>query len=189
MRAMRTLVVLVLLTSAGCAGAAPAILGPLDRADVERRLPEWRAARENARPDPAAVRALGAVPPGAEVLVFLGTWCSDSLREVTRLWSALDALGAPPPFAVRWIGVDRAKREPPALLRGMGVRRVPTIVVRRAGREVGRIVETAPRGVERELLELLAADVSTASAGVGTPAPSPAPPPAPDPARDAWGGD
>lgn len=160
---MRMLVCGWLVASLGCAGAAPEILGPLDRADVERRLPGWRAARQSAQPDPEAVRALGSVPPGAEVLVFLGTWCSDSEREVTRLWSALDALGAPPPFTVRWIGVDRAKTAPAALLHGMQVRRVPTIVVRRAGREIGRIVETAPRGIERELFALLSTGVSPAA--------------------------
>ncbi len=155
---MRALACLVLLASAGCASAGPPpILGPLDRAEVERRLPEWRAAREGARPDAAAVQALASVPPGAEVLVFLGTWCSDSVREVGRLWSALDALGSAPPFAIRFIGVDRAKAEPAALLRGMDVQRVPTFVIRRDGREVGRIIETAPRGIERELADLLAA--------------------------------
>lgn len=161
MIAARASLLLVVATSAACLhgrpSEVPALLGNLDRADVERRLPDWRQAREEARPDPAASRALRAVAPGAEVIVYLGTWCSDSRREVTRLWHAFDDAGGPLPFTVHWIGVDRDKEEPAALLRGVELRRVPTLVVRRAGREIGRIVEAAPRGVERELLDLLRA--------------------------------
>ena len=32
---------------------------------------------------------------------------------------------------------------------------LPTFIVRRGGREVGRIVETSPHGIERDLLALL----------------------------------
>lgn len=152
---MRAALLVTAVTCVACVHARPAILGHLERADVERRLPDWRRERELAQPDAAAVRALATVPPGAEVIVYLGTWCSDSRREVTRLWRALDAMAAPPPFTVQWVGVDGEKREPAALLGGVTLERVPTIVVRRGGREVGRIVESAPRGIERELLDLL----------------------------------
>ena len=132
----------------------PVLLGPLERSALERRLPDWSRMRAEARPDPDDARALATVPPGAEVVVYLGTWCGDSRREVSRLWSALDAAG-PVPFAIRWIGVDRSKTEPAGMLRGVGLERVPTFVVRRSGREVGRVVESAPAGIEHELLALL----------------------------------
>jgi hypothetical protein len=43
----------------------------------------------------------------------------------------------------------------PAVVDGADVRRVPTFVVIRDGREVGRIVESSPRGVESDLGALL----------------------------------
>ena len=86
--------------------------------------------------------------------MFLGTWCSDSRREVPRLWKALDETGGAVPFEVHYIGVDREKKEPAAVAEN-SVLFLPTFIVRRGGREVGRIVETSPNGIERDLLALL----------------------------------
>jgi hypothetical protein len=99
------------------------------------------------------VRALADVPPGAEVDVFLGTWCGDSRRVVSRLFVALERID--PPFSIRFIAVDRDKRDPEGRSEGRDIRYVPTIIVRRDGLEVGRIVESAPHGVEVDLLMLL----------------------------------
>ena len=76
-------------------------------------------------------------------------------REVPRFWKAVDAAGGSVPFEVRYVGVDHAKKEPADLLKQDGIRYLPTIIVRRGGHEVGRIVETSPHGVEQDLLALL----------------------------------
>ena len=145
--------------AAGAAAEAEAeekvLVGDVTREQIEAALPEWAAAEVEAQPDAEAAKALAAVPPGAEVTVFLGTWCGDSRREVPRLWKALDAAGAEVPFALSYIGVDRDKKEPGGRVEPAGVRYVPTLIVRRDGREVGRIVESAPGGVEHDLRALL----------------------------------
>jgi hypothetical protein len=74
---------------------------------------------------------------------------------VPRFWKAVDAAGGSVPFPVHYIGVDHAKKEPADLLKRDDVRYLPTIIVRRGGKEVGRIVETSPHGVEQDLLALL----------------------------------
>lgn len=129
-------------------------IGPVTREAIERQLPDWRQAAAAATPDPAASRALATVPPGARVDVYLGTWCDDSRREVARLFRALELLPGPPPFELRLISVDRSMRAP-GYTEDAGLRFVPTIVVHRKGKVVGRIVESAVRGVERDLLDLL----------------------------------
>jgi hypothetical protein len=171
-------------------GTPRVLLGPLTRQQVEAAVPSWVQAGIEAEPDLAAARALAAVEPGAEVTVLLGTWCSDSRREVSRLWRALDAIGADGsggpggglPFTLAYIGVDEAKRQPAAAVAAAGLRYVPTLIVRRDGREVGRIVEQAPHGVEVDLLALLdgkAKGVLSASPQVSAEpnAPRSAPPP------------
>jgi hypothetical protein len=133
----------------------PVLMGHLAREQIEAAVPDWVQAEVEAQPDPAAAQALAAVEPGAEVSVFLGTWCSDSRREVPRLWKALDATGGTATFAIRYIGVDREKKEPAAAIAESDIRFLPTFIVQRDGRETGRIVETSPHGVEQDLLDLL----------------------------------
>jgi thiol-disulfide isomerase/thioredoxin len=140
--------------AAAPAPEAPALVGAATREQVEA-VPEWVQAEVDAKPDATAAQALAAVEPGAEVTVYLGTWCSDSRREVPRFWKAVDAAGGSVPFAVRYVAVDHAKKEPAALLKQDDVRFLPTIIVRRGGQEVGRIVESSPHGVEQDLLALL----------------------------------
>ena len=128
--------------------------GHITRAVVER-LPKWVVARESADPDAVAAKALLDVPPGATVRVFLGTWCGDSRREVSRFWKALDLAGGPVPFTMEYIAVDRAKSAPDGLTNGIGLRYVPTFIVVRGGKEVGRIIESSPGGIEKDLRALL----------------------------------
>jgi hypothetical protein len=164
-------------TSPAAPAATPdkqVLLGPVTREQVEAAVPAWVQAEVEADPDLAAARALAGVAPGAEVTVLLGTWCSDSRREMSRLWKALDGIGATSgggagsglPFTLTYTGVDEAKREPAAAVAAAGLKYVPTLIVRRDGREVGRIVEVSPHGIEHDLLALLsgkAAGLLTAS--------------------------
>lgn len=132
-------------------------MGITSRAEIESELPAWRDAIADATFDHESAVQLARVAPGAEVDVFLGTWCGDSRREVSRLFRALERAEteAPTlPFAIRFIGVDRAKTAP-GFTETAELRYVPTIIVRREGVELGRIIESAPDGVDRSLLRLL----------------------------------
>ena len=129
-------------------------LGILERASVEAR-PKWQKARARVQADPVEAQALLAVPGGATVRIYLGTWCGDSRREVSRFWHALDLAGGAPPFEVELIGVDRALVAPEGLAKGVELRYVTTFVVLRGGKEVGRIVESPDSTIERDLAALL----------------------------------
>ncbi|HEX4965843.1 MAG TPA: thioredoxin family protein [Thermoanaerobaculia bacterium] len=131
------------------------LVGPATREKIEGAAAEWVQAEVEAHPDADAAQALASVAPGAEVTIFLGTWCGDSRREVPRFWHALDEVGGAVPFKVTYVTVDREKKEPAEAVSANGIRYLPTFIVRRDGREVGRIVETAPHGIEHDLLALL----------------------------------
>lgn len=156
---------LLVLPAVACASSgeeAPAetddasiLTGRVTREEIEAAHPEWVTATVRAEIDAAAAQALTAVEPGAHVSVYFGSWCSDSRREVPRLWRALDEVGWLVPFEIEHVGVDRSKEEPADLVAGQDLHYVPTVVVRRGGEEVGRIVEISPNGIERDLLALL----------------------------------
>lgn len=155
----------VALVFAGCAsqGAkpstpaveAPVLTGDVTREQIEAFVPAWVEAQAASSLDAAAAQALTTVPPGAEVTVFLGTWCGDSRREVSRLWRALDEVGVEVPFSIRWVALDRDKQEPGGREAGRDILFVPTFIVERDGSELGRIIETSPQGIEIDLGALL----------------------------------
>lgn len=160
---------------------APVLLGDVTREAVESFAADWIEAEVSAQPDLEAAKVLATVEPGAEVEVLFGSWCSDSRREIPRLWKALDLMsdqGGPPPFKLRYVAVDREKKQPETELSACGVRYLPTLIVRRNGREVGRIVETSPNGVEKDLGALLTGTVEgTLTTRTDLAAPTPAHPP------------
>jgi thiol-disulfide isomerase/thioredoxin len=156
------------------------LVGPATREQIEGTAPEWVQAQVEAKPDAEAAKALAAVPPGAELTIFLGTWCGDSRREVPRFWRSVDMAGGTVPFKVTYVTVDPQKKEPAGPVTENGIRYLPTFIVRRDGREVGRIVETAPNGIEHDLLALLTGKAHGVIATRTDLSPAPATPPAGD---------
>jgi hypothetical protein len=167
------------------------MLGPLTREQVEEAYPLYVQAEAEAAIDSEAARELVSVPPGASLVVYFGTWCSDSRRELGRFWRALDEIADEKGFKVEYVGVDRAKAEPAPLLDGVDLHHVPTFVVRREAVEVGRVVEKSPHGIERDLADLLCGRqhgyLSATQAPPGAAAPQPSASPAP-PAQGPTGG-
>jgi len=120
--------------------------------EVLAASPAWQ--RPGRAVDAALVTQLREIPPGWSLEAVYGHWCEDSVREMPILIALLDRLGGRAP-AVRWVAVDRAKRRPAAVIRRLGIERVPTFVVTRHGRELGRIVERAEPSLEAALLRIL----------------------------------
>ena len=81
-----------------------------------------------------------AVPENVSVLLFFGTWCHDSEREVPRLLKLLETAGLSED-KLKLIALDYRKREPEGRATKFNVRYTPTAIFMRDGKEVGRIVE------------------------------------------------
>lgn len=179
---IRNLVIAVALGAMACASAPAPVpreqrvvkadkppLGRVERADIEA-LPAWQQAQERAQVEEEGARALRTVASGATVRVFLGTWCGDSRRELSRFWKALDAAGGAVPFTIEYVAVDRTLQAPGGLAEGQSLLYVPTFIVVRDGKEVGRIVESAETSIEQDLASLLRRDrtgVISGRPGVG----------------------
>lgn len=106
--------------------------------------------------DPATLAALKKEKLASYNLVlFLGTWCSDSKRDVPRLMKILDELKYPE-SKIQIIAVNRKKESPNGEEVKYNITLVPTIVVEKYGKEVGRITEHAKSGsIEKDLLEII----------------------------------
>jgi len=86
--------------------------------------------------------------------IIMGTWCSDSRREVPRFVRVLNACD----FAqdkVQLIGVDNEKNSPIANFDSFNIQRVPTIIIYKNNIEIGRIIETPKTSLEQDMVNIL----------------------------------
>lgn len=105
------------------------------------------------RPD--AKEALGKNKDSVQLLVFMGTWCEDSHFVIPKLYSTTDAAGFPE-SNITLIGVDRKKTTLGHLTEALNVKNVPTIIVMKNGKELGRVVEYGKYGLfDKELAEIV----------------------------------
>ena len=88
------------------------------------------------------------------VKVFLGTWCSDSRREVPRFNNIMSFLNI---NNIEYIGLDRDKKSPSKLEKGMDIHHVPTFIIYQNGKEVNRIIETPVKSLEKDLIAIIQA--------------------------------
>lgn len=90
------------------------------------------------------------------IKVFLGTWCGDSHREVPRLMKILDLLKYPENKVVL-IALNRKKEGPNGEETSYSIKRVPTIILEKHGKEIGRIIESPQSTgfLEKDLLEII----------------------------------
>jgi len=148
------LLVLALLLAApfSAAFAAEPPAGPVLQDQVKALASTWLGPEPVLKPE--AVRMLGGVQGKTAVKVFFGAWDDQSRRELPRLLKIV-ALARATPLAVEYIAVDRDLKQPAKALKENDVRYLPTFIVSRQGREVGRIVERSPRGLETDLALLL----------------------------------
>jgi hypothetical protein len=91
-------------------------------------------------------------------VLFLGTWCGDSKREVPRMLRLLDYCGVKP-GRVQLIMVSNhdsvIKQSPTREERGLHIHRVPTLLVYDGDTELGRIVEEPVKTIEQDLLAIV----------------------------------
>lgn len=89
-----------------------------------------------------------------QYIVVAGTWCGDSKREIPHLLKVLDKLHTGRD-QVRFYGVDRSKKSDDGSTELFQIDRVPTIIVLRNGKEIGRIVERPDETLEKDLVKIL----------------------------------
>jgi len=166
-RAVILLVLSILIW--GCKGGAPVevhaegydpfLLGPIQIADLEKPpYSDWYTESYKAyEPNTEVMERLGKHVDGTEYVLFLGTWCEDSQREVPGMIKILDRLGVSRK-RLELIGVDEREEQynksPGGETEAFKVDLVPTLIVRKEGSELGRIVELPWGTLEEDLLEI-----------------------------------
>ncbi|HSB11854.1 MAG TPA: thioredoxin family protein, partial [Blastocatellia bacterium] len=133
----------------------PGATGEMSLDKLWETVPVWRSVMKNYEPNAEAVSRIKADDKDTTVTLAFGTWCPDSKNYVPRLLKALNAAGNPR-IQLKLIGIDNQFREPVASVQPLRITNVPTVIIERDGREVGRIVETpAAKTIEEDLAAIL----------------------------------
>ncbi len=107
-------------------------------------------------PEAGALAAFKNHHAGIHILIFGGTWCSDTQGLLPKFFALTEAAGFPE-NQVTLIGVDRAKKAQYNLTEAFQVYNVPTFIVLKNGKEIGRVVEYGKYGMfDKELGEIIA---------------------------------
>lgn len=107
------------------------------------------------RVDAPAVAAFQKNGSKVHIVVFGGTWCEDTQNLLPQLYRLADSSH----FAdssITLIGVDRNKKTLDGLSEAFNITNVPTFIVMKDGKEVGRVVEYGKYGfIDKELGEIV----------------------------------
>ena len=109
--------------------------------------------------DASAVQAFKTNAATFNVVIFGGTWCHDTQNLLPVFYRLVDKSGFPE-NKITLIAVDRDKTGPADVQKTYKITNVPTFIVMKDGKEVGRVVEYGKEGqIDRELGEIVAKEV------------------------------
>lgn len=106
--------------------------------------------------DVSAVQSFQANGSKIHFVVFGGTWCHDT-QNLLPVFYRLTDKGNVTEEQITLIGVDRAKTALNGLHKAFRITNVPTFIVMKDGKEIGRVVEYGKYGaIDKELGEIVA---------------------------------
>jgi thiol-disulfide isomerase/thioredoxin len=155
----------VLIAFCGCSGTNALrerhtedgmALGVVDRSVLtEPRFHEFQATYDSVSPSPDFVQMIKTLDHDVDILVFFGTWCGDSKREVPRFLKIADEAGITGD-RITLYGLDRSKKSDDGMTEKFQIELVPTFIFRQHGKEIGRITEHPETSLEEDMVHILA---------------------------------
>ena len=93
-----------------------------------------------------------------DIIVFMGTWCSDSRDLLPPFYELVKKTGYPED-SIMLIVLDRNKKAEDHIEEKYAISNVPTFILIKDGKEVGRITEQVQVDMEQDLINLIKADL------------------------------
>lgn len=89
-----------------------------------------------------------------KITLVLGTWCSDSRREVPHFYKILDHLEYNTK-RMKVIAVNTQKMAKGTQVEALKITRIPVFIFYRKNKEIGRITESPKESLEEDILRIL----------------------------------
>lgn len=132
------------------------IVGQFQKEDLqEEPYSSWfNSGYESYNPSEEAMETIKKNISEYKIVAFMGTWCPDSRREVPQFFKILDEANYDL-SKLEIIGVDRSKTTPDNLTDGHSLKRVPTFIFYKNGKEVNRYVEYAKESLAEDIAAIV----------------------------------
>ena len=107
---------------------------------------------KNYKPDKKIINKIKKKIEGVKITIVLGTWCKDSKEQMPRFLKILDEIN----FSdddLTIIGVNSQMLALVMPVDDLEIKRVPTFIFYREGKEIGRIIETPKKTLEKDMLK------------------------------------
>jgi thiol-disulfide isomerase/thioredoxin len=117
---------------------------------------QWFATNQKGyTPYSSALEAFKNAKDSIHILAFGGTWCDDTKYILPKIFALADAAGFSQDH-ITLLGVDHNKKTINHLSEAFNVTHVPTFIVLKNGKEIGRVVEYGKYGmVDKELGDIV----------------------------------
>jgi thiol-disulfide isomerase/thioredoxin len=114
---------------------------------------------EKYKPNKKALKYLAGHLHNYKMVVFLGTWCIDSKEMIPELYKVLQLTNYPMEQYLMF-GTDREKTTLNSEHLLYNITNVPTVILFKGYSEIGRIVESTDKSIERDLVNTIMKDAA-----------------------------
>ncbi len=135
----------------------PILFGTLDRDDFQDDNFAWwfNSGYKFYTVDTLIVKKLSVIDiDSLNITIVLGTWCSDSRREVPRFFKIIDEMQFPQE-KIKLFGVNRNKESSDNEIVKLEIELVPTFIFYKDQKEIGRIIETPEELLEKDMWKII----------------------------------
>ncbi len=130
------------------------LLGPITKEKILESFPNWNDAVASYSPKHEVIEKLKLTDYEVKIEVFLGTWCPDSVRNVSAYFKIIDMVDNPL-IQTDYIGIPWNKESRKKYIKGKNILKVPTFIVFINDKEKGRIIENPTKTVEEDLRDII----------------------------------
>lgn len=115
----------------------------------------YNSSQSSYMPDTATLNAFEKAKGKVQFVVFGGTWCEDTQSILPKFFKLQEMSGVED-VSISFFGVNRAKKSLASITEAFNIKNVPTIIVMKDGKELGRVVEYGKTGKwDKELADIL----------------------------------
>lgn len=132
------------------------LIGKTDMNTIEKnpQYPWFDNEYSQYRPDSNIIQQLKTLSSDFSFIAIGGIWCGDTHKHLPAFYKVVDQADIPRE-SISLYFLDTNKESPDRIEKKYKVKRIPTFIVFKKGKEVGRITESPEATIEKDLLGIL----------------------------------